>query len=91
MEKTMCAYDETPEFEIRIKGHSLVKVSDGGVRVNGKNFHADIKDLSSIVDVLNDILESASEARKPKLVQAAQPILVHAYKGPMPHKAANSH
>ena len=63
----MCCYDETPEFEIRIKGHSLVKVSDGGVRVDGKNFHTDLKDLSSIIDVLNDILVSAHEAKKPKL------------------------
>lgn len=85
----MCCYDETPEFEIRIKGHSLVKVSEGGVRVDGKNFHADLKDLSSIIDVLNDILGSANEARKPKLVMS-EPIVVSPFKGPWPQKAANN-
>jgi hypothetical protein len=85
----MCCYDETPEFEIRIKGHSLVQVSDGGVRVDGKNFHTDLKDLSSIVDVLNDILESANEAKKPKLVMN-EPIVVSAFKQLPPFKAANN-
>ena len=85
----MCAYDETPEFEIRIKGHRIVKVSDGGVLVDGRNFHSDLKDLSSIVDVLNDILDSANEARKPKLVLSAPAILHVAAKGPA-QKAANN-
>lgn len=85
----MCCYDETPEFEIRIKGHSLVTVNDGGVRVDGKNFHTDLKDLSSIINVLNDILESASEARKPKLV-VNEPIIVQRADGVTPRRAANN-
>ncbi len=85
----MCCYDETPEFEIRINGHSLVKVSETGVRVDGKNFHTDLKDLSAVVDVLNDILESASEARKPRLVMNDPIVLTHLSQ-PVPHKAANS-
>ena len=85
----MCCYDETPDFEISIKGHKIVKVSDGGVLVDGKNFHTDIKDLSSIIDVLNDILESANEARKPRLV-VSEPIVVTPFEGPWPTKAANN-
>lgn len=86
----MCCYDETPEFEIKVKGHSLVQFSDGGVRVDGKNFHTDLKDLSSILDVLHDILDTASEAKKPKLVSAER-AMIAAISG-MPHgqKAANN-
>lgn len=85
----MCCYDETPEFEIRVNGHSLVQYSDGGIRVDGKNFHTDLKDLSSIIDVLHDILDSAQEARKPRLVMS-EPIIVNGPAGaPLP-KAANN-
>lgn len=71
----MCCYDETPDFEIRIKGHTLVKVNEMGVRVDGKDFHADLKDIASVVDVLHEILDSANEARKPRLVMD-EPVLV---------------
>lgn len=85
----MCCYDETPEFEIRVKGHSLVQVSDGGVRVDGKNFHTDLKDLSSIIDVLHEILDSANEAKKPKLVMQ-DAIVVKNFEVPPHQKAANN-
>lgn len=73
----MCCYDETPDFEIRIKGHVLVKVNEMGVRVDGKDFHGDLKDLAAVVEVLHEILDSANEARKPRLVMN-EPILVAA-------------
>lgn len=70
----MCCYDEAPEFEIRIKGHSLVTFNGAGVRVDGRDFHADIRDLSAVAEVIGDILESASEAKKPRLI-AGRPVL----------------
>lgn len=71
----MCCYDETPDFEIRINGHKIVQCADGAVRVDGKNFHTDLKDLSSIISVLQQILGSAEEAKKPRLI-TIDPIIV---------------
>jgi len=85
----MCCYDEAPEFEIRVNGHSLVQYSDGGIRVDGKNFHTDLKDLSSIIDVLHDILDSAQEAKKPRLVMSEPIIVTDCGKAPI-QKAANN-
>lgn len=62
----MC--NETPEFEVRIKGHSLVKVIHGGVRIDGHDFHSDLKNLSSLVNILNDVLETTQDIKKPRLV-----------------------
>lgn len=62
----MC--NETPEFEVRIKGHCLVKVIHGGVRIDGHDFHSDLKNLSSLVNILNDVLETAQDVKKPRLV-----------------------
>ncbi len=59
---------ETPEFEVIIKGHSIVKVADGGVRIDGHDFHSDIKNITALVDILNEVLETAQEVRKPRLV-----------------------
>jgi len=59
---------EAPEFEVIIKGHSIVKVAEGGVRIDGRDFHSDIKNLSALVDILNEVLETAQEVRKPRLV-----------------------
>ncbi len=64
----MC--NETPEFEVRIKGHSLVKITHKGVRIDGKDFHSDLKNLSSLIDILNGVVESAQEIKKPRLVSA---------------------
>lgn len=59
---------EAPEFEVIIKGHSIVKVADGGVRIDGRDFHTDVKNISTLVDILNEVLETAQEVRKPRLV-----------------------
>jgi hypothetical protein len=59
---------EAPEFEVIIKGHSIVKVADGGVRIDGHDFHSDIKNITVLVDILNEVLETAQEVRKPRLV-----------------------
>ena len=58
------------DFEIRVQGHTLVRVSDGGVKVDGKDFHADLKSLSELIDILSDVVNSAQEAGKPRLVAA---------------------
>ena len=59
---------EAPEFEVIIQGHSLVKVADGGVRIDGQNFHTDLKNISALVDILNDVLDAAQEVKRPRLV-----------------------
>lgn len=56
------------DFEIRVQGHTLVRVSDSGVKVDGKDFHADIKSLNDLVDILSNIIVTAQEAGKPRLV-----------------------
>jgi len=62
----MC--NETPEYEVRIKGHSLVKITHKGVRIDGKDFHSDLKNLSSLIEILNGVLETAQDVKKPRLV-----------------------
>jgi hypothetical protein len=56
------------DFEIRVQGHTLVRVCDGGVRIDGKDFHSDLKSLSDLVDILSNIIVSAQEAGKPRLI-----------------------
>ena len=56
------------DFEIRVRGHTLVKVQDGGIRVNGKDFHNDLKSLGELIEILSNVVETAKEAGKPRLV-----------------------
>ena len=67
----MC--DVTPDYEIRVSGRSLLKVSNGEVRVDGRNFHADLKSLTALVDILHDVIAAAEEVKKPRLVSEAPP------------------
>lgn len=62
---------QKPDFEVRIKGHPLVRIMGGEASVNGRDFHTDIKNLSSLVDMLQEILDTAQEAKKPKLVSGS--------------------
>ena len=57
-----------PEYEIRIKGHPLLKISNGDIRIDGRDFHSDIKELSSLLEILSGVLASAKEVKKPHLV-----------------------
>lgn len=56
------------DFEILVQGHTLVRVCDGGVRIDGKDFHADLKSLSDLVEILSNIIVTAQEAGKPRLI-----------------------
>ena len=56
------------DFEIRVQGHTLVRVCDGGVRIDGKDFHSDLKSLNDLVDILSSIIVTAQEAGKPRLI-----------------------
>ncbi len=56
------------DFEIRVQGHTLVRVSDGGVKVDGKDFHSDLKSLGELVNILSNIIVTAQEAGKPRLI-----------------------
>jgi hypothetical protein len=56
------------DFEIRVQGHTLVRVCDGGVRIDGKDFHSDLKSLNDLVDILSNIIVTAQEAGKPRLI-----------------------
>lgn len=56
------------DFEIRVQGHTLVRVCDGGVRIDGKDFHADLKSLGELVDILSNVIATAQEAGKPRLI-----------------------
>ncbi len=63
-------YDTRAEYEVRIKGQTLVRVHEGKVKVEGKDFHGDVKNLAALIDILKYVLESAQEAKKPRLVCA---------------------
>jgi hypothetical protein len=65
-------HEKIPDYEVRVNGHPLVRVSDGDVCVEGKNFHADLRALSSLVAMLNDVLDTAEKEARPKAVQAQQ-------------------
>lgn len=56
------------DFEIRVQGHTLVRVCDGGIKVDGKDFHSDLKSLSDLIDILSNIVVTAQEAGKPRLI-----------------------
>ncbi len=56
------------EFEVRVRGHNLIKVEDSAVLVDGKNFHADLKDIASLINILSDILQKAQESKKLRAV-----------------------
>ena len=62
------------DFEIRVQGHTLLRVKDGGVKVDGKDFHADIRCLNDLVGILSDVISMAEEAGKPRLVESAAPL-----------------
>ncbi len=57
-----------PDFEIRIKGHPLIKIKDGEARVDGRDYHTDLKNISTLVDMLQDIICSAQDAGRPRVV-----------------------
>ncbi len=81
----MC--QDTLEFEVRRKGHSLVKISNGDIRIDGRDFHSDIKDLSELVEMLSDVIASAQEMRKPRLVESSSiERMAHAAPSPFPYK-----
>lgn len=62
----MC--QDKPDFEVRIKGQTLVSVSDGRVKVDGKDFHSDVKNLAALIDILSGVLETADSVKKPRLI-----------------------
>ena len=79
-----------PEFEIRVKGHTLVKVSDGGVRIDGKNFHSDLKDLTDLIDILSEVVGQAQQAGKPRLVSAVKEAVPEKPAEPFPYKVISN-
>lgn len=62
------------DFEVRVQGRTLLRVRDGGIRVDGKDFHADIRSLNDLVEILTDVISTAQEARKPRLVENITPM-----------------
>lgn len=61
-----------PDFEIRIKGHPLIKIKDGEARVDGRDFHSDLKNISTLVDMLQEIMGTAKDAAKPRLIASGE-------------------
>lgn len=57
-----------PDFEVRIKGQTLVSVSDGRVKVDGKDFHADVKNIETLIQILSGVIETADTVKKTRLV-----------------------
>jgi hypothetical protein len=58
------------DFEIRVQGHTLLRVRDGGIKVDGKDFHADLRSLNDLVGILSDVISMAEEAARPRLVES---------------------
>lgn len=56
------------DCEVRIKGDSLIQIQDGKIHVHGKSFHEDIKNISTLIGILSDIVQQAEMIKKPKLV-----------------------
>ncbi len=83
----MCSV--TPDYEIRIKGHALLKISNGAVKIDGKDFHSDLKNLSSLIEILSGVLDSAQEVKKPKIVASENAAPV-AQIVPFPYKVISS-
>lgn len=67
------SYDER-DFEVRVQGHTLLRVRDGGIKVDGKDFHADIRSLNDLVGILTDVISMAEEAARPRLVESDAPL-----------------
>lgn len=57
-----------PDFEIRIKGHPLIKIKDGEAHVDGHDFHTDLKNITTLVDMLQEIVGTARDAAKPRVI-----------------------
>jgi hypothetical protein len=60
------------DFEVRVKGHTLVKVSDESIRIDGKDFHSDLKFLNDLISILSNVVEEAQGAGKPHLVMSVE-------------------
>lgn len=63
------SYDER-DFEIRVQGHTLLRVHGGGIKVEGKDFHADLRSLNDLAAILGDVIAMAEEAGRPRLVDS---------------------
>jgi len=74
------SYNER-DFEIRVQGHPLVLVRDGGIKIDGKDFHADLRSLNDLVEILTDVIATAEEAGKPRLIENAMPACHSVEKG----------
>jgi len=72
------------DFEIRVEGHTLVRVKEGGVRIDGKDFHSDLKNLSELIEILSSVVGSAQEAGKPRLIASSGETIAA-----LPHKTAD--
>ena len=57
--------------DIVIEGQALVRIRDDRVYVEGRDFHGDLKNLSSIIHMLSDIVESAQASARPRVLTAA--------------------
>ncbi len=53
---------------IVVEDRTLVRVEDGQICVEGKDFYSDLRDLKSIIELLSDIVRSASDVARPQLV-----------------------
>ena len=79
------------DFEIRIQGHTLLRVQDGGIKIDGKDFPADLRALNDLAAILGDVIAMAQEAGRPRLVEKDATLCSPAArKRPFPYKVISN-
>lgn len=48
-----------PDFEITIRGHQLLSVLDGILKIDGKDYSRDLSDLTAVISTLSDVVRFA--------------------------------
>lgn len=64
-------WSKVADYEVRVKGYSLIRINNGEVSINGKDFHTDLKTIALLIDMLTEVLHQAEETKQLRLVSTS--------------------
>lgn len=63
-------WSNVADYEVRVKGYSLIRINNGEVSINGKDFHTDLKTIELLIDMLSEVLHQAKETKQLRVVSS---------------------
>lgn len=78
-------YHRSPEFEVRFMGKNFMSVRDGEMNVQGVDFRTDLANVSRLIGLLSDLLNTALSVRDDAFPGNAEARALHAGSGDNVH------